>query len=98
MSRSVPKTMRSGTQRRIQAISELTAYLGHAEGVMAEDPTEWHRSLIRALTDLADQATELERELTISAVETGALNVTEVARAARLTRAAVYNRVKPPTS
>jgi DNA-binding NtrC family response regulator len=94
MSESVPKKIRQLTQVRIQAISELAAYLGHADAAMVSDHAEWSRSLIRALADLSRTAKETEVELTQDAIQSKSLTVTEVAKAAKLTRAAVYLRVE----
>lgn len=94
MPRSVPPKVRTAAQRRIQAISELASYLGHADAAMAGDPAEWHRSLLRALADLADTAGEAAIELTKTAMDTKALTPTEIAKASRVTRATVYSRTK----
>ncbi|MFF8329451.1 hypothetical protein [Rhodococcus qingshengii] len=93
MTRSKAATFRSDLQRQFQSISELCSYLGHADAAMASDPAEWHRNLIRALADLAEAAQKAETSLTVNAVKTKALTPTEVSRAARITRNAVYKRI-----
>jgi hypothetical protein len=94
MSRSVPQGARTEAQQRIQTISELTAYLGHAEAAMATDDAEWYRTLIRALAQISDVAKDAEIEMTAMASDSKALTVTEIAKAAQITRAAVYGRTK----
>ena len=93
MTRRKADVFRSDLQRQFQSISELCSYLGHADAAMASDPAEWHRNLIRALADLSEAAQTAETALTINAVKTKALTPTEVSRAARITRNAVYKRV-----
>ncbi|MEU8764498.1 hypothetical protein [Streptomyces sp. NPDC048659] len=93
MTRRKADVFRSDLQRQFQSISELCSYLGHADAAMFDDPTEWHRNLIRALADLSKAAETAETALTINAVKTKALTPTEVSRAARITRNAVYKRV-----
>ena len=92
MTRSKAAVFRSDLQRQFQSISELCSYLGHADAAMATDPAEWHRNLIRALADLSEAAQKAETALTVNAVKTKALTPTEVSRAARITRNAVYKR------
>jgi hypothetical protein len=86
--------IRNRFQLRLQAISELASYLGHADGAMSRDPAEWYRSLIRALTELSEEAKQAEIELCARAVQEKALNVTEVAKAAKVSRNAVYARAE----
>ena len=93
MTRSKAAVFRSDLQRQFQSISELCSYLGHADAAMASDPAEWHRNLIRALADLSEAAQKAETALTVNAVKTKALTPTEVSRAARITRNAVYKRI-----
>lgn len=93
MTRSKAAVFRSDLQRQFQSISELCSYLGHADAAMATDPAEWHRNLIRALADLSEAAQKAETALTVNAVKTKALTPTEVSRAARITRNAVYKRI-----
>lgn len=93
MTRRKADVFRSDLQRQFQSISELCSYLGHADAAMAGDPAEWHRALIRALADLGEAAQRAETALSINAVKTKALTPTEVSRAARITRNAVYKRI-----
>jgi inactivated superfamily I helicase len=93
VTRSKADVFRSELQRQFQSISELVSYLGHADAAMRSDPAEWHRNLIRALADISEAAQKAETALTINAVKTKALNPTEVSRAARITRNAVYKRL-----
>ncbi|WP_331718773.1 hypothetical protein OG379_41425 (plasmid) [Streptomyces sp. NBC_01166] len=93
MTRSKAAIFRSDLQRQFQSISELVAYLGHADAAMATDPAEWHRNLIRALADISEAAQKAETSLSVNAVKTKALTPTEVSRAARITRNAVYKRI-----
>ncbi|MFK0182562.1 hypothetical protein ACIQVR_42180 [Streptomyces xanthochromogenes] len=93
MTRRKADVFRSDLQRQFQSISELTSYLGHADAAMFSDPAEWHRNLIRALADLAEAAQQAETTLCVNAIKTKSLTPTEVSRAARITRNAVYKRV-----
>lgn len=93
MTRSKAAVFRSDLQRQFKSISELVSYLGHADAAMAGDPSEWHRNLIRALAEISEAAQKAETALTVNAVKTKALTPTEVSRAARITRNAVYKRI-----
>jgi inactivated superfamily I helicase len=93
MTRRKADVFRSDLQLQFQAISELVSYLGHADAAMRSDPSEWHRNLIRALADIAEAATKAETALTINAIQQKALTPTEVSRAARISRNAVYKRI-----
>lgn len=84
---------RADLRKDFQAIAELADYLGPAERALHRDPAEWHSSLIRALADLIKSAEETEHKLSAHALETKALTPTQVSRAARITRNAVYKRI-----
>jgi hypothetical protein len=94
MTESLAREVRTKAQLHIQALSELISYLGHADAVNAGDSAEWYRTLIRGMADIADEAKTAEVALTAYAVRDEALNVTEVGKAARISRTAVYDRVK----
>ncbi|MFC8614779.1 hypothetical protein [Streptomyces olivaceus] len=94
MSESVPAEIRTKMQVRLQAISELAGYLGHADAAMSRDPAEWHRNLIRAFSDLAEEAKAAETELSVHAVQSKALTTTEVSKAAKVSRTAIYKSMR----
>lgn len=85
---------RNRAQLRIQALSELISYTVTTDSTLHKDRSEWYRSLIRAAMEISTEAKKLETELSARAVQEGALTVTAVSTAAKISRQAVYSRAE----
>ncbi|WP_407841864.1 hypothetical protein ACE1OC_41565 (plasmid) [Streptomyces sp. DSM 116496] len=77
-------------------LAQLELQLEHAQRaheLNAKDQREWARTILRSLSDIAQDADQMAVILTANAVHHKVLTPTEAAEAALISRNAVYKRV-----
>lgn len=84
------------TRAHLDRIEQLLTLARAADQAEAGNPAEWTRALLRALSDMREESKAAERSLSDYAHEHELLSPTEISKAAKITRAALYKR--RPTS
>lgn len=90
----VAKKTADQAKGQLERIQNLAAYGLSSDQANRSDPTEWYRTILRAAGDIREEARALERKLSDEAFESRVLGPTEIAKAARVTTAALYKRKK----
>ncbi|MFI1801983.1 hypothetical protein ACH427_32275 [Streptomyces sp. NPDC020379] len=78
----------------LERVRDLAIFALAADRTIRSDPAEWYRTVLRAVADIRDAARDTERALSDQAQADAVLTPTEIARAARLSTAALYKRKK----
>jgi len=91
-----PVTKKTGDQAKgqLERIRDLANYGLSSDQANRQDPAEWYRTILRAAGDVREEAKILERRLSDEALEKKVIGPTEIAKAARITTAALYKRRK----
>lgn len=88
----VPNKVADQAKDRLTKCQELVQYGLLADRANRGDEREWYRTLMRTVADMRDQLRVLERELSDRADAERIMTPSEIAEAARITRAALYKR------
>lgn len=78
---------------RLAQIEQLLDYAKRADQIHSKDQREWARTMIRSLSDIAQDADQMASLLSANAVHYKVLTVSQAAEAALVSRTAIYNRV-----
>ncbi|MER6195742.1 MULTISPECIES: hypothetical protein [Actinomycetes] len=86
-------SLKASAGMRVAQLEVLLEYAKQADQVHENDQREWARTMIRALSDIAQDADQMAVLLTANAVHHKVLTPTEAAEAAHVSRNAIYKRV-----
>lgn len=84
----IKEEVRQGVER----LRDLASYALTADQVNRNDEREWLRTVLRAVADMRDECTALERRLSDHADSKKILGPSEIAEAAKISRTALYKR------
>nr|WP_173294604.1 hypothetical protein [Streptomyces sp. X335] len=88
----VPDTVSDQAKDRLEKMRDVLIYGLLADKANRHDQREWYRTVLRTLADVRDQCRSLERELSDRADTEKVMTPSEIAEAAKITRAALYKR------
>lgn len=85
-------TVKDDARARLERVRDLASYALTAEQMNRSDDREWYRTLLRAIGDMRDECIAMERTLSEKADAGKILTPSEIAEAAKISRAALYKR------
>lgn len=88
----VPTKSAADVRERLKRIRDLAQHGLSAEQLNHGDDREWYRSLLRVFADVRDEGVAAERMLADEADAGRILSPSQIAEAARISRAALYKR------